>query len=71
MVEDIMGFVGKLKRPMNGSFVIALIKDNSHNEDFIIRGTNLVKYIGDDTEVVIPNGVTNIVNSVFDGCKKI
>lgn len=41
-----------------------------NNEDFIIRGTNLVKYIGDDTEVVIPNGVTNIVGGVFDGCKK-
>lgn len=35
------------------------------SDDFIIEGTTLVEYVGDDTEVIIPNGITTIDGSAF------
>ena len=40
------------------------------NNDFEIKNGVLKKYIGQDSEVVIPEGVTKIWNAAFFGCNK-
>lgn len=41
----------------------------SKPEDFVIEIGVLKKYVGTDTEVVIPDGVTSIGDDAFNYCK--
>ena len=39
--------------------------------DFIIEDGVLIEYVGDESEVVIPDGVTAIGDGVFVGCERL
>lgn len=47
------------------TIVNGTIVDFSEYDDFEIDGTKLVEYIGDDDNVVIPNGVTQVNSDAF------
>ena len=40
------------------------------DNDFVIKNGVLKKYTGQDSEVIIPKGVTKIWNAAFFGCDK-
>ena len=42
-----------------------------NNQDFVIENGVLTKYNGPGGDVTIPEGVTEIGSSAFDGCKKL
>ena len=42
-----------------------------NNQDFVIENGILKKYNGPGGDVTIPEGVTEIGSSAFDGCKKL
>ena len=42
-----------------------------NNQDFVIENGVLTKYNGPGGDVTIPEGVTEIGGSAFDGCKKL
>ena len=42
-----------------------------NNQDFVIENGALTKYNGPGGDVTIPEGVTEIGSSAFDGCKKL
>ena len=42
-----------------------------NNQDFVIENGILKKYTGPGGDVTIPEGVTEIGSSAFDGCKKL
>ena len=39
--------------------------------DFIIEDGVLKEYVGEESDVVIPDGVTAIGDGVFDGCERL
>lgn len=41
------------------------------NNDFIIEGNVLIKYVGNDEVVVIPDSITKIGYWAFAGCKNL
>ena len=41
----------------------------SNQNDFVIENGVLIKYTGDDTDVVVPEGVTIIGNNSFEFCE--
>ena len=43
----------------------------SNYKDFIIEDTTLVRYVGKDTEVKVPSGVTEIGESAFLGNRRL
>ncbi|MBQ7428877.1 MAG: leucine-rich repeat domain-containing protein [Butyrivibrio sp.] len=49
------------------SFDNTAILDSWENGDYFILGHWLVKYLGDDTDIVIPEGVTGMSRLVFEG----
>ena len=40
-------------------------------EDFIIEDGVLKEYVGEESDVVIPEGVTAIGDCAFDGCERL
>ena len=40
-------------------------------EDFIIEDGVLKEYVGEESDVVIPEGVTAIGDEAFDGCERL
>ena len=51
------------------TLVNGAIVDFSEYDDFEIEGTDLIEYIGDDDNVVIPKGITQINSYAFADCQ--
>ena len=64
-LESVIG-VEKI-RAAPDSFDNTAILNNWNNGDYFILGHWLVKYLGDDTDIIIPDGVTGMSTIVFEG----
>ena len=47
------------------------IAEEKFRHDWVIEGTELKKYCGEDYKIVIPNSVTSIGDNAFRNCKKL
>lgn len=41
---------------------------SSETKDFIVRAGELIKYVGEESDIIIPDSVTHIGKKVFKGC---
>ena len=47
------------------------ISNPTSRESFEWDGTKITKFVGNETDVVIPEGTTEIGHRAFDGCQKL